>query len=93
MLPGAVRHGAAAHIPLSGTGLCLLCFEVVQVYLILPPVISHLVAVHLRLVLLHGSGGIALPHPLLLWGKFLPSSANLSGDVYKGQLADLRIST
>ena len=88
-----MRRGAAAGVPLSGSRLRLLSSEIVQVYLILPPVTRLLVFVHLRLVLLHGSCGITLPHPLLLWREFLPSSANFSGDVYKGKLADLGIRT
>jgi hypothetical protein len=69
----------------------LLCLEVVQVSLILPPIVCFLVFIHLGFEFLHSSGGIALPYPLPLCGELLPSSADLSSYIHKGQLADLRV--
>ena len=59
----------------------------------LAPFVGLLVIVHLGFILLHGSCGVALPDALLLWWEFLPSSANLSSDEYKRELANLRVSS
>ena len=93
MLPRAVRHRSDHGRALAVGWLRLLCLEVVQVRLVFPPLISLFVLIHLGFVLLHGAGSIALPDPLLLEWKLLPSSTDFSGNVHKGELADLRVST